>query len=334
MTKTMTDTMTDSVIDRQERRLARLRDELRDEGVDFPYDGDLGRQVLVEIDYARTPRVHEQQAPAYGCLLLSERDTPSLTEVRRSFEIPIGDLPLPLARRFADGRTTFVRFVGARHDAVVCFANSVEEEPALLDLAHNGAAFVVQRRHSGTVKALFPDCVAVWDGLGWLHNPRADAVVPRLRDVAEPADQAVLDGLLELSLHWLSPARVGATLVWSRSTPTNELSRLDRSRRYFGPKLSVTRREHLPALFSALVQTDGATLVEPDGHCTSYRVTLHASPEAVEALTARGGTRHDSARRYTYDHPDALAVVVSADGPVTIYVAGERRTLSGGTRVT
>jgi hypothetical protein len=33
--------------------------------------------------------------------------------------------------------------------------------------------------------------------------------------------------------------------------------------------------------------------------------------------------RHRSAARYTWDQPDALAVVVSEDGPVTVYRAGE-----------
>jgi DNA integrity scanning protein DisA with diadenylate cyclase activity len=32
--------------------------------------------------------------------------------------------------------------------------------------------------------------------------------------------------------------------------------------------------------------------------------------------------RHRSAARYTYDHPDAVAVVVSEDGPVTVFYRG------------
>lgn len=325
--------MAESAVDRHNRRLLRLRDELRDEGIAFPYEGAFGRQVLAEIDYARTPRVHEQQAPSYGCVLAEHEDTPPITNLRPSFEIPIYELPLPLARRFADGRTTFVRFAGSNHVTVICFEDSVEEEPALLEIARYTGSIVVQRRRHGTVKALFPDSVAVWDGLGWLQNPMSHAAAPRLHDFCEDGDSAVLDGLLELSLHWLSPARIGATLVWSQDGSVEGSDRLETSRRYAGPELSVTRPEHLPALFSALVQTDGATIVEADGRCRTFRVTLHASPEAVEALPARGGTRHDSARRFTYDHPETVAIVVSADGPVTVYARGERRLLSSGSRV-
>jgi hypothetical protein len=36
------------------------------------------------------------------------------------------------------------------------------------------------------------------------------------------------------------------------------------------------------------------------------------------------GTRHTSAARHTYDCPDVLAFVVSADGPVTVFCDGRR----------
>ena len=36
------------------------------------------------------------------------------------------------------------------------------------------------------------------------------------------------------------------------------------------------------------------------------------------------GTRHTSAARHTFDCPDVLAFVVSADGPVTVFSDGQR----------
>ncbi len=36
------------------------------------------------------------------------------------------------------------------------------------------------------------------------------------------------------------------------------------------------------------------------------------------------GTRHTSSARHTYDCPDVLAFVVSADGPVTVFSDGQR----------
>ena len=41
-------------------------------------------------------------------------------------------------------------------------------------------------------------------------------------------------------------------------------------------------------------------------------------------MPATKGTRHTSAARHTYDCPDVLAFVVSADGPVTVFSDGRR----------
>jgi DNA integrity scanning protein DisA with diadenylate cyclase activity len=43
-----------------------------------------------------------------------------------------------------------------------------------------------------------------------------------------------------------------------------------------------------------------------------------------QAVAAMKGTRHTSAARHTYDCPDVLAFVVSADGPVTVFSDGQR----------
>ena len=45
-----------------------------------------------------------------------------------------------------------------------------------------------------------------------------------------------------------------------------------------------------------------------------------AAEESVEALR---GTRHTSARRYSYDDPTATVIVVSEDGPVSVLRNGE-----------
>jgi hypothetical protein len=50
---------------------------------------------------------------------------------------------------------------------------------------------------------------------------------------------------------------------------------------------------------------------------------LEASQAAL-AIGTEGGARHNSACRHTYDRPDLLAFVVSADGPVTVFSDGIR----------
>ena len=52
-------------------------------------------------------------------------------------------------------------------------------------------------------------------------------------------------------------------------------------------------------------------------------VGLRWSDEAEAAVHDPRGMRHRSARRFSFDHPDVPVVVVSEDGPVTVYRSGE-----------
>jgi hypothetical protein len=99
-------------------------------------------------------------------------------------------------------------------------------------------------------------------------------------------------------------------------------SGLDVDRGVAVPALSVTARHHYPALFAALMQTDLATIVDGRGIVSHIGVGLYSSAEADAAVDTDRGMRHRSAARYTYDHPQSVAVVVSEDGPVTVFHRG------------
>ena len=130
----------------------------------------------------------------------------------------------------------------------------------------------------------------------------------------------MLSGLLELAVHWLSPGRVGATLV---VPVTHGESGLDLSHAIATPDVSVTVRHHYPAILAALMQTDLATVVDAAGRPHHIGVGLHWSAEAEQGVDVQGGMRHRSAARYTYDHAEAVAIVVSEDGPVTVFHHGK-----------
>ncbi|MDD9372160.1 MAG: DNA integrity scanning protein DisA nucleotide-binding domain protein, partial [Acidimicrobiales bacterium] len=153
----------------------------------------------------------------------------------------------------------------------------------------------------------------------WTARPNARAQQDLLRaylpDVAPP----VLTGMLELALHWLSPGRVGATLVMPGP---GDASGLDIEHGIAAPPLSVTTRHHYPALFAALMQTDLATVIDARGNVLHLGVGLNSSAEADAAVGTTRGMRHRSAARYTYDHHDSVAAVVSEDGPVTVFHQG------------
>ena len=54
-----------------------------------------------------------------------------------------------------------------------------------------------------------------------------------------------------------------------------------------------------------------------------HGVRLVPSADAEATVEGLGGMRHTSARRYSRDDPQAVVVVVSEDGPVTIFRDGD-----------
>jgi DNA integrity scanning protein DisA with diadenylate cyclase activity len=197
----------------------------------------------------------------------------------------------------------------------------VQYEADLVEIQSDTGAFIIQRTPVLSVTRLFTaDGVVEWTGYRWTRRPNAraehESLQPQLADVVP----AVLGGVLELAIHWLSPARIGATLVVPG--PQRDAG-LDLGHSVLAPSLSVTARHHYPALLAALSQTDLACVIEPGGPVRRLGVALRPSPESGAAVDDARGMRHRSAARYTWDQPDALAVVVSEDGPVTVYRAGE-----------
>ena len=51
---------------------------------------------------------------------------------------------------------------------------------------------------------------------------------------------------------------------------------------------------------------------------------LRSSLESELAVPQKGGMRHRSAARFTWDHHHTIAFVVSEDGPVTVFREGRR----------
>ena len=302
------------------RPARRLLSELADDGVVIEADDQLLPVVLEELEHARRPQQFEGRTPLYGSIIVpADR---SLIEAGELVDlIPLDGLSAAEARRFADGRSVFIAVQPDGTRTLACFRRSVQYEADMVEVQSDTGAFIVQRTPVLGVTRLFTESATIeWTGYRWTSRPTARAqhelLQPFLRGIASP----VLSGLLELAVHWLSPGRVGATLV---VPVTHGESGLDLSHAITTPDLSVTARHHYPAILAALMQTDLATIVDAAGRPHHIGVGLHWSAEAEQAVDVHGGMRHRSAARYTYDHSDAVAIVVSEDGPVTVFHHGK-----------
>ena len=311
------DDVTDELLSGSARRLA---EELEEDGVKLDEHDSVRDLLLDELDYARRIPMFEGRRPLYGSF--SMPPGMSITTAGGIADlVPLDGLPREMARTFADGRSAFVV---NRHDdspVLVCFDRPVQYEAELVQLQEVTGARIVQRTLMfGQVRLFAERRVISWDGQTWTDRPTAAALLTTLRQCAPDLDPAVAHGLLDLAVHWLSPARIGATIVVHEEG--FQWASMDVATKFHAPKLSIQNRQHFPALFASLQQHDLATLVTADGSVEYLGVGLRSSAEAERNVDSDRGMRHRSAQRFSYDHPSTTIAVVSDNGPVTIFRGG------------
>jgi len=301
------------------RAARRLKSELADDGIVLDLEPRLLAIVLDEIGYARRPPRFERRIPLYGSMIVP--DDRSLISAGELVDlIPLDGTTLPMARRFADGRSSYLAINADGSRRLAAFRRSVQYEADLVEIQADTGVLIVQRTPVHEATRLFTSNATIeWSGYRWTARPNARAQQDLLRKYLPDVAPPVLTGMLELALHWLSPGRVGATLVMPGP---GDASGLDIEHGIAAPPLSVTTRHHYPALFAALMQTDLATVIDARGNVLHLGVGLNSSAEADAAVGTTRGMRHRSAARYTYDHHDSVAAVVSEDGPVTVFHQG------------
>jgi hypothetical protein len=277
-------------------------------------------RLLGELDYARRIPMFEGRRPLYGSFTMppgmSITDAGGIADL-----VELEDLRPDMARTFADGRSAFVVNRHEESPLLVCFDRPVQYEAELVQLqAVTGARIVQRTAVFGQVRLFTDGRVVSWNGQAWSDRPTAAALLPALRACAPELDLAVAHGLLDLAVHWLSPARVGATLVVHEQD--FRWDAMDVATKFRAPTLSIKNRRHFPALYASLQQHDLATLVSADGSVRYLGVGLRASAEAERNVDSDRGMRHRSAQRFSYDHPSTTIAVVSDNGPVTIFRHG------------
>jgi len=298
----------------------RLAEELADDGIALS-EHDVVRDVLLdELDYARRVPMFEGRRPVYGSFSMPPgttlADAPGIADL-----VPLEGMPREMARTFADGRSAFIVNHPDRAPELLCFDRAVQYEADLVMLQQRTGARIVQRTAVfGQVRLFTERRVVSWDGQSWTDRPTAEALLGALRACAPDLDPQVGQGLLDLAVHWLSPSRVGATIVVHSAG--FEWESMDVRTKFHAPRLSLKNRQHYPALFASLQQHDLATLVTADGSVEYLGVGLRSSEEAERIVDNSRGMRHRSAQRFSYDHPTTTIAVVSENGPVTIFRAG------------
>jgi len=302
-------------------RRRRLAEELEENGLAIE-EGEVFRALLIEeIDHALRPDIHERRVASSGTIL-EPRSDPAAWETGTELAItraPAGQQPLPAARRFADGLSSWlVRRTDGTNEWMV-FDRPAGSERDLVVLAAELDATIVQRHPAGSVRLVGRFGVFRWEGFTWHHEPPDSSWIDGVIANATHGDPAVIEDMLKFAVHDLGSMRVGALLIYrpdGDSGPTVE------ERLPTPPPLRIRAATHLAPLRHALAQVDGAAVFDGEGVLRQLGVRLVPSELAEHTVEALGGTRHTSARRYSHDDPLATVIAVSDDGPVSVFRHG------------
>lgn len=303
-------------------RLRRLTEELAEEGLPIDAAEPHGSVLLAELDYALRPAVHERRVPSFGAIVDPESDprgwdaATDLTVTHRQLH----GFPAPQARRFADGLSSWLVRRGSDELELAVFDRPAGSERDLVVMADAMAATIVQRHPSGLVRIVGDFGVLRWDGRLWHREPPVSAWIDAMTACRQHGDRDVLGRLLEFAVHDLGARGIGALLIYQPVEPAGPTWEL---RLPEPPPLEIDRPSDLAPLRHVLAQVDGAAVFDAAGTLRQLGVRLIPSLEAEADVDALRGTRHTSARRYSFDDPHATLIVVSEDGPVTVVRNGE-----------
>jgi DNA integrity scanning protein DisA with diadenylate cyclase activity len=307
----------------EDRRLSRLAEELEESGLPTSANEVSRAIMLVEVDHALRPTVHERRAASSGTIL-EPRSVPDSwatgTELHIS-RLPVAQRTPEASRRYADGLSSWLlRYADSRSDEWLLFDRPAGSERDLVVLAGVLDATIVQRHPSGIVRVVGAFGVLRWEGLAWHHEPPVSTWVDTFASLPSIGDAKVLKAMLAFAVHDLGSLGIGALLVYR---PDHEPGPSMEEWLPTPPPLSIRTVSHLAPLRHALTQVDGAAVFDAGGVLRQLGVHLVPSRSAEGAVAALGGTRHTSGLRYSYDDPSATVVVVSEDGPVSVLHNGE-----------
>lgn len=302
-------------------RRRRLAEELHESGLPDEGTEPFRALLLDEIDHALRPTVHEGRVASSGSILDPRADPTTWTtgtqlEVTRG---PVGEQPLDAARRFADGLSSWLLRRTDGSNEWMVFDRPAGSERDLVVLAKALGATIVQRHPTGAVRVVGRFGVLRWDGFRWHHELPVSEWTDAIIESALHGDRAVLEAMLAFAIHDLGSMGIGALLVYR---PDAHPGPAVEERIPMPPPLRIREASHLAPLRHALAQVDGAAVFDEDGVLRQLGVRLVPSDVAEDTVEGLRGTRHTSGLKYSRDDPLATVIVVSDDGPVSVFRNG------------
>ena len=227
-------------------------------------------------------------------------------------------------RSLADGRHSLVIVEPGQPLRLLLLHEGLDTDQDYASRAVWIEGLIICNDERGVVR-ISTDCsVTLVVGRRWTAKDLVFDATEDILRLVPAADATVVRRLLELCRHRISSGKMGATLLYLLMSDEQAQGCRDEGIRVAQLGISVLNDAQEPLLLHQARYRDGALLIGRDGTLLAVNVILRPTHASEHAVSPTKGTRHTSAARHTYDCPDILAFVVSADGPVTVFCDGMR----------
>lgn len=304
-------------------RLKRIYDELLENKVDVVEDYILrGRRLEVffeELDYAFHPHVHERFMPSYAAAVVTDSQEGSI-EIADEHTVQ-------RLRIFCDGYGSLLIRCENGKAKVVHLDISTEIRCLQTDFVPKFP--IIRRNREGTVTIFARSNIFVCDKGAWFSKTYGVTLGEALQTIAPMANRKTLVAASVFCVHVLSNQNIGATLVvWvdGKSAP-DSVSRSNCDP-VIHPQLNL-KADNFPAIASAMSQLDRAVIFDYEGNLLEINSELQPSVCSREIIHQNRGTRHTSAKRYSFDQARCVVFTVSVDGPISVFSDGQLVTETG-----
>ncbi|HMD34708.1 MAG TPA: diadenylate cyclase [Vicinamibacterales bacterium] len=281
---------------------------------------DIEGEIAAELVRCFEPVIHEQDVRPYGAIVARER--PNIEQLGRL--LPTDGLPDDVIHSLADGRQTLTIVAKGQRLELLLLNEPMDTEQDFASHAVWVDGVIVANDNRGVVRIVTDSSITVVQGRRWMTKDLVYEAAEDIMQIRPSADARVVRKLLELTHHRISPARIGATILYRLGDAGATTKGRDAGVALARVGLSVLNDAEHPIFVHLARYHDGALLVGRDGHLEAVNVIIRPSSASERAVPAMKGTRHTSAARHSHDVPDVLAFVVSTDGPVTVFSGGHR----------
>lgn len=264
------------------------------------------------------PEAHENLIPSFGVIFAENEEN------LKSYKIISNkNLDSATLRKLADGYKSFLLYVRDSLFGLIYLNPLDGSEYELLKLHQDLNALIMQRDNALKTKLFDNNNVFIHHNRNWLKKQNIYPLIRKIKTHVPQIKEEILSAFLEFAYYYLSPKNIGATIVYFIDDEKgSKIPKVEPLQDFSPIMLSIMTDGDKVLISNLLSQIDGATFFNQDAVLACTKIKLDSKVSTRELIPEYKGTRHTSARRYSYEQPKSIVFTISEDGPVSVFSDG------------